>query len=325
MTTRPEALKFMALVTTDTVVTVENHARSLTVPQVPAPFNTSLGRGNRHVHLKSDWLCSTFLAQVLNDPKNAAEQVPACANLRLWTTRFVERQETVYGNLLNALAPCLATNFETAAPSVKTWLGGTLFELLRRLVETVAIDWDGPLHKDLRAGFELTVTLGSYPWAEMELFYDHREDGSTRWIRTVYAPQNTDTDISLLTPIRRQAVIQVKHVEMLARLYADTLKHESVLLAVTPFNLAPAPADADAGTKNAGSLPGEPAPSDCQPSACTTDDTANSTHPKTDGLDNRGSNPGVCVSSSGKRVRAGSATSNRRRHHAPAPHHHASA
>jgi len=121
-----------------------------------------------------------------------------------------------------------------------------------------------------------------------------------------------------VVPLRRVVHLEFAHFELAAALWADSLKHGAVY---TPSLLDSS--DIEPETENAGSLPGEPAPSDCQLSALATSD--DDTHTQANGLDNRGSNPGVCVSSSGKRVRAGSSTSNRRRQHALAPHHHASA
>ena len=329
MTTRVEGLEFMALVTGETFVTVENYARVMTAVQVPAPYNTTLGRGRRYARLSVEWLCSTFLAQMLGDPKNAAERVPMCGDSHLYETRLIWRQTKVDGNLLDFTAPRTEISFEKAAPSTEAWLGGTVFKTLVKLVTSVAYDWNGPLHKDLHAGFKLTISTGKVFWAELELLHEKATDGGNWWISSRYAQERTPAEVaavlspSSITPIQRQAVIGVEHIQMLAALYAGTLKHESVLLPVTPFSLAPAPAGADAETKNAGSLPGEPAPSDCQSFAHATDDS--SMHTQTNGVNNRGSNPGVCVSSSGKRVRAGSATNNRRRQHALAPYHHAPA
>jgi len=121
-----------------------------------------------------------------------------------------------------------------------------------------------------------------------------------------------------VVPMHRWGHLEFAHFELAAELWADSLKHGAVY---TP-SLSD-PSEDGSETKNAGSLPGEPAPSDCQSFAHATDDS--STHTQTNGVNNRGSNPGVCVSSSGKSVRAGSATSNRRRQHALEPHHHAPA
>ncbi len=329
MTTRVEGLESMALNTSETFVTVENYARVMTAPQVPAPYNTTLGRGKRYARLQAEWLCSTFLAQLLGDPKNAAERVPVCGDSPLYETRLVWRQTKVDGNALDFSAPWTQVSFDKAAPSTEAWLGGTVFETLVKLVTTVAIDWNGPLHKDLHAGFKLTISTGKAFRAELELFHERDVDGGTWWISSRYAQKRSPTEVgktpslSSITPIQRQAVIEVEHIQMLAALYNRTLKYEGSLPLAAPSNTAPAPADAGAETKNAGSLPGEPAPSDCQSFDHATNDS--NMHTQTNGLDNRGSNPGVCVSSSGKRVRAGSATSNRRRQHALEPHHHASA
>ncbi len=121
-----------------------------------------------------------------------------------------------------------------------------------------------------------------------------------------------------VVPLLRWVHLEFAHFELAAELWADSLKHGAVY---TP-SLSD-PSEDGSETKNAGSLAGEPAPSDCQSFAHATDDS--STHTQTNGVNNRGSNPGVCVSSSGKSVRAGSATSNRRRRHALEPHHHAPA
>ncbi len=61
MATRVPGLQFIAEVTGEAFVTVENCSRVMTAAQVPAPYNTSIGRGNRQAHLSAEWLCSTFL------------------------------------------------------------------------------------------------------------------------------------------------------------------------------------------------------------------------------------------------------------------------
>jgi hypothetical protein len=121
-----------------------------------------------------------------------------------------------------------------------------------------------------------------------------------------------------VVPLRRWVHLEFAHFELAAELWADSLKHGAVY---TPSLLDSA--DDEPENENASSLAGEPAPSDCQSFAHATDDS--NMHTQTNGVNNRGSNPGVCVSSSGKSVRAGSATPTRRRHNAFAPHHHASA
>ena len=329
MTTRVEGLEFMARFTGETFVALENHARTMTSPKVPAPYNTALGRGKRHARLHAEWLCSTFLAQILGDPKNAAERVPACGDSRLYETRLAWRQTKVDGNTLDFTAPKTTVSFDKTAPSTEAWLGKTVFQTLVKLVTTVATNWDGPTHQDLRAGFKLTISIGKIFWADLELLNGRTADDGSWWIVSKYmqvrSPVETvaDHSPSIITPIQRQAVIGVQHIQMLAVLYAGTLKHEGILPVAVPFETAPATTNAGVETKNAGSLPGEPAPSDCQLSVLATDD--DDTSIQANGLDNRGYKPGVCVSSSGKSVRAGSVTSNRRRQHALTPHHHATA
>ena len=263
----------MALATGEQLVSVTNHARSMTSPEVHAPYNTTLGRGHRHARLRAEWLCSTFLATVLNDPKNAAWRVPACGDLRVWNPRLVKKRQQVDGNALDSFASSLETTFETSAPSIEPWLGDTVFEVLVKLVSVVAVDWSGPMHQDLREGFSLTISLGKSMWAEMKLFYERHEDGSVSWLRVPFHAANSEIEISAVTPVLRQAVIQVQHIQMLASLYAGTLKHEGVLPLSTPFETAPVLANTGAETENAGSLPGESAPSKTLPHDNTRLDT----------------------------------------------------
>lgn len=316
----------MALGTGEPLVSVMNHARSLTDPKVPAPYNTTLGRGRRHARLKAEWLCSTFLAMVLNDPKNAAWQVPACGNLFISNPRLVKHHLQTEGNALNFFGPTTETTFETPASSIEPWTGKTLFEILVSIVSSVASDWGGSVHRQLRLGFSVTVGAGRWMYADMREFREVHADGSISWrLMHFMTPLTPDTVIekSAVTPISRQAVILLEHMEILALLYADTLRHEGILPPLTSSETVPASTTAGTETENAGSLPQEPAPSDCQLSVLATSD--DDTHIQANGLDNRGSSLSVCVSSSGKGVRAGAATTNRRRQHALASDHHASA
>jgi len=121
-----------------------------------------------------------------------------------------------------------------------------------------------------------------------------------------------------VVPLQRVATLEFAHFELAAKLWADSLKHG----AVYEPSLLDSSRDGPE-TENAGSPGREPAPSDCRLSALATSD--DDTRTQANGLDNRASSLGVCVSSSGKSVRAGSATSNRRRQHALTPHHHAPA
>ncbi len=321
MTTRPEWLKALALGTGDSLVTVTNHVRSVTSPEVPAPYNTTLGRGHRHIHQKAEWACSTFLAMMLNDPKNAAWRVPACGNLRTCSPFLVKSR--IHPADLSPLASLTSVEETTVEFSVpmEPWLGDTLFEVLVKLVSTVAIDWNGPTHRDLRNGFSLTIGLSGPIWANMVLFRNRDENYAVSSFHVGFEVPDSKIEISAVTPIQRQAVIHVQHIEMLALLYANTLRHEGALPPSTASQTAPASTTAGTETGNAGSLPQEPAPSDCQLSALATSD--DDTHIRANGVDNRGSKTGVCVSSSGKRVRAGAATTNRRRQHAFTSHHHA--
>lgn len=246
---------------------------------------------------------------------------------RLYETRLIWRQAKIDGNALDFTAPRTEISFDRPGPSTEAWLGGTVFKTLVKLVTTVAIDWNGPTHRDLQAGFKLTISTGKAFWAELELLDEKTADGGSWWISSKYAQERSLADLAADTlpsstvPIQRQAVIGVEHIQMLATLYARTLKHEGSLPLAAPSETAPVPADTGAETKNADSLPGEPASFDCQPSHHATDDS--STPVRTSGLDNRRYNSGVCVSSSGKVVRTGAATAHRRRQHAFAPHHHA--
>ena len=274
MTTRPEGLKLLAGGTRETLVAVTNHARSMTAPEVPAPYNTTLGRGHRHVRLRAEWLCSTFLAMVLDDPKNAAWQVPACGDLPVVDRRLVKHHSQTEGNALNRLGPTVDTTSEVQAFSIEPWIGSNLFKVLVNIVSTVALDWGGPVHRKLRRGFNVTISPGMWMYAEIREFYDFSEDGSMTWRRISFqAPIDPDIVLedSAVTPIRRQAIIQREHIELLAMLYAETLKYEGAQLLATPSETAPAPADADAETENAGSPGRDPAPSDCQLSELVTD------------------------------------------------------
>jgi hypothetical protein len=321
VTKRPEAMENMAAQTGGTLVWVANHVRSMAASEVPALYNTTLGRGHRHARLRAAWLCSTFLAMVLDDPKNAARRVPTCGNLPLKDTWSAEEHETVRYDLQSQTGSYKEKIIDYSSGSFSDGLGKTLFEVLVNLVESVAMEWDGSVHQLLRKEFRLTISLTEPAWAEMKMFFKQEDNGTVIRIHAEFGTQNTTS--STQAAISRQAIIEIKHIEMLAKLYAGTLTHKGTSFSSTPSETTLAPANAGVETENAGSLAGEPAPSDCQLSALATSD--DDTPSQANGLDNRGSNPGVCVSSSGKSVRAGSATSNRRRQHAIEAHHHGSA
>lgn len=321
MTKRPEAMEDMAAQTGGTLVWVANHVRSMAASEVPAPYNTTLGRGHRHARLRAEWLSSTFLAMVLDDPKNAARRVPTCGNLPFKDTKFREEHETVRVDIQNEVRFHKEKVIDYSSGSLADQLGKTLFEVLVNLVESVAMDWDGGIHRVLRKGFKLTISLTEPAWAEMKMFIQQDDDETISRIHAEFGIKNTVP--STQAAISRQAIVEIEHIEMLAKLYAGTLRHEGASFSSAPPETTPASTNAGVETESAGSLAGEPAPPDCQSFAHATDDS--STHTQTNGVNNRGSNPGVCVSSSGKSVRAGSATSNRRRQHALKPHHHAPA
>ena len=263
MATRVPGLKFIAERTGEALVTVENCSRVMTAAQVPAPYNTSIGRGNRHAHLSAEWLCSTFLALVLADPKNAPVRVPAIGNLPMRQTLAVNRRRDSTHNRLSPGSPNLETIFTVGTVSPKKWLGETVFDLLVKLTTTLAIDWNGPTHLDLRKKFNLTIGIERFLSAEMELWDRDDEDGSEWWIRSSYhhplgiaAYATVDT-----VPIARQAVIEVRHIEMLATMYHDTLKNEATVQASSVPTLTPdVAARTDAGPTNENGAPGRAPP-----------------------------------------------------------------
>ena len=318
MTTRPEGLKSMAMETGETLVSVTNHARSLTAPEVPAPFNTTLGRGHRHARLNAQWLCSTFLAMVLDDPKNAARRVPACGNLPFGNTHSSERLERYEWDARDQSRFHKRTIVDYSGGTLAEVFGTTLFEVLVNLVESVAENWDGPIHQLLRKEFTLTISLTEPVWAEMRMFVKHDGNEQTTRIYTKFGNRNTEPSSQAAVP--RLAVIETRHIEMLAKLYAGTLRHEGAL---PPSETAPASTTAGAETENAGSLPQEPAPSDRQLSEHVTSD--GDKHTQANGPDKPGSKSSVCLSSSAKFRRVGSATHTWRRPHGLEPHHHAPA
>ena len=262
MATRDPGLQFIAEGTGEARVTVENCSRVMTVAQVPVPYNTSIGRGNRQAHLSAEWLCSTFLALVLADPKNAPVQVPAIGNLRMQQTLAVNWRRDTTANALNSVGPKQETTFTVGTPSLKGWLGETVFDLLVNLTKTLAMDWGGPTHEALRKRFSLTIRLGLTLSAEMELWDYGDDDGTEWWTRCSYGPPDTASrPLNYTTmPITRQAVIETRHIQMLASIYADTLKHEAAAQApAVQFLALDAVADADASPTNEnGALPGAP-------------------------------------------------------------------
>ena len=81
MVTRPDALAAISKATGESLISVTHCSRVMTNKDIALPYNTSIGRGNRHTHVSVDWLCSTFLAVVIASPKNAATQVPKIGNI----------------------------------------------------------------------------------------------------------------------------------------------------------------------------------------------------------------------------------------------------
>ncbi len=265
MATRVPGLRYIAEVTGESVVTVENCGRVMSATQVPAPYNTRIGRGNRHAHLSVEWLCSTFLALVLADPKNAPARVPAIGNLRLGQTLAVNRQKDTAANALLAAAPKLDRTFtmDTSSPKEwlgKEWLGETVFDLLVNLTKDLAVNRDGPTHQELRKKFALTIGLGSRLSAELEV-WDYDGNDGTEWsLCCSYdcpSDRRSPAPSTSTVPIARNAVIELRHIQMLASMFADTLKHMAAIEAplVQPLALDTA-ADAEASPTNENGAPG---------------------------------------------------------------------
>lgn len=208
-------------------------------------------------------------------------------------------------------------------PSVPILGTGSLGPALDNLIDVLAHPseeeravrraFTGSLRVTLVVGEALEVVVQDIA-TQRRVHYDAKSNSTPAGGKT-FRFQGRDRQV---VPLRRVATLEFAHFELAAELWADSLKHGAVY---TP-SLSDS-SDDEPETEGAGSPGREPTPSDCQPSTHATDDSG--TPSKTSGLDNRRCNSGVCVSSSGKSVRAGAATTNRRRHHALASHHHASA
>ena len=150
MTTRLPGLDHMASRTGVSLVTMSNHAYSMTDPRIPAPFNTKLGRGHRQVHLKAEWLCSTILAAAINDPKNAFWQVPACGLLLGSSARIVQEYSQELSDVgedpANPQIPTQKTTWELSVEHKDRRTGYTLFHVIVDLATVLATEWEGVRH-----------------------------------------------------------------------------------------------------------------------------------------------------------------------------------
>lgn len=223
MAKRFEAIDFMALTLVRTVEAVLNTARVL--KNAPAPYGTSIGRG-RDSEVLAEWTNSVFLGLSTDDTKNAAIKVPELGNLQLdfKASSLLHRNTEVHGNQLDFSAP--STEIVTELPEIvhEGNLRKTLFETLNGFTREVGCNWNGPLHKALKSKFELTLNSGSVPYAEIVL--STSEETGAKWLmRGVYFSGATHEPARLWqNPIKRQSVINVRHIEMLAILYADTMR-----------------------------------------------------------------------------------------------------
>ncbi len=237
MATRPTSLDLFAATTGDTLVSWQHFGRMMT--KAPGRYNTSLGRGHRDVPVNVAWLASTFLAGVIGDPKNAAVEVPRYGDLRLSSSWEEARQAIQEGNALNFLAPNHTTvnRFPLYTPVLPSDGGkiGVFFDDIISDINYVAHRWSSEHHSSIDQGYEAEISLGIHPWVKVSVPHkrDKSDTGVQWWLQRVYtAPLTSSNDVTSRTrhsPIQRRAVITGKHITMLARLWADTLKRLDVL------------------------------------------------------------------------------------------------
>ena len=237
MATRPTSLDLFAATTGDTLVSWQHFGRMMT--KAPGRYNTSLGRGHRDVAVNVVWLASTFLAGVIGDPKNAAIEVPRYGDLRLSSNWGEARQTVQEGNALNFLAPSHTTvsNFPLYTPALPSDDGkvGVFFDDLISEINYVAHKWNSEHHSSIDQGYEAEISLGAHPWVKVSVpkKQDKDDKGVQWWLQRVYTvPLTSSSDTTSKnrhSPIQRRAVITGKHITMLARLWADTLKRLDVL------------------------------------------------------------------------------------------------
>ncbi len=322
MTTRSEGIREIEREMGLSSVALLNFIRFLTHSDVPAPFNLALGRGYRNARLMAEWLVSLLLAIALDNPTNAAWQVPACGNLRVVKSRIVrEYSKTIAeaGNWHTSLKEEAFDVPEFLAHRFIEWEGQSLLVSIVDMAKHLAEHWGDEVHERFRAGFSLTINLGTSMSAEMMQCLAPDEDGMTLWCRTLFLAQDSETKVSTANPVRRQAVINLQHIEMLARLYAGTLAHEKPSSSHTPALPGAGADEITSDTAKAAPVARPGGPVDAP--------TPNTRKKRTLNKAQSASSFPTLIVRKGERVRrVGSSAFNlENRHHGLEPHHHASA
>ncbi len=246
MAMRVPALQQFATTTDESLVTWEHTARMMHL--APGKYSTALGRGVRQLEMKAEWLASTFLAGVINDPKNAAVKVPFYGDSRVSSSR-IETREKEHG-----LTRITVHNvpFEDGEDGI----GETFFEALLDEMLYISNHWNDDIHIRMHRSFRAELHLSNNPRAEVSFLHEI-ERNKENWIHRTYAPVTSLESTAKLpseatSPIGRIAVISGQHLTLLAML----LKNQGH--SVPSLTLDDA-ADADAShTNENGALAGAP-------------------------------------------------------------------
>ena len=246
MAMRVPALQHFATDTGESLVTWEHTARMMN--PAPGKYSTALGRGIRQLEMKAEWLASTFLAGIINDPKNAAVKVPFYGDSRVSSSR-IETREKEHGLTRITVHNVLFEDGEDG-------IGETFFEALLDEMLYISNHWNDNIHTRMHRSFRAEVHLSNNPRVEVSFLHETKGN-KEEWIHRTYAPVTSLESAAkhpseAMSPIERIAVISGQHLTMLAMLLKNQ-EHSVPSLALDDA------ADADASPTNEnGALPGAP-------------------------------------------------------------------
>lgn len=229
MATRPFALRHYAHGTGNPLAFWEHHARMMT--KAPGLYCTAIGRGRSDVQVPLHWLASTFLSGVIDDPKNAAVEVPRYGDLRLHSRRAETREVKREGNALNYYAPSHELIHVEPLDGIRPTYSTTFFEDFQSEIDVTGRNWNTEHHKLLHKNYVAEVNLGAHPSIHVSVEYERVGD-IARSLHLVYAAAFEQTEmqeINTPAPIQRRVVITGRHITLLGMLWADTLEHTTVV------------------------------------------------------------------------------------------------
>lgn len=317
MATRPEVLQSVANLFGNTLVTMENHARSLGV--APGRYCTAIGRGNRNVDQGPDYITSIAFAAIVNDPKNAASKVPSVGELQASEARLVRYWRKYEGSDDVSQLSIHAQS----RPFVEWSLGETVVDLVSRLVDATG-RWiaSGAGNCPIPSDFRLSVTIEPAPSAVASFrIVPEEEVENIEWrAECRYFRDPLEQSLSRMLghdqprPIERSATISDFHILTLGKIFAHTLIRQRPIVGL--INSTPSNSRAPSKGEEADNLPGSSASS--EPLSHDDTRTETDTPRKTSSPNSADPIACVCPSSSGFET-----PYPRSRTHDPAPHHYA--